>query len=197
VPDVGEDERLPRLGPADLDEDQRRLYDAFVGGPRQRQAGFFPVADADGVLSGPYRAMLLSPVAGAPLERLGRAVRYEVGLPARARELAILTVAHLMESEVEWQAHERLAVSVGVPEATVSSLRAGAPVFADAAGDALVHRFVSRLLRDHRVDDATFSAVAATFGRDGAFELLVTAGYYQIVAHINNAYGLRPAGGPS
>jgi 4-carboxymuconolactone decarboxylase len=199
VPDVGDHERLPRLGPDDLDEDQKRLYDAFVGGPRQSQAGFFPVADADGVLSGPYRAMLLGPAAGAPLERLGRAVRYEVGLPARARELAILTVAHLMESEVEWQAHERLALSVGVPEKTVRSLQAGTPVFGAEGSDGLVHRFVSQVLRDHRVDDDTFSAVEATFGRAGAFELLVTAGYYQIVAHINNAYDLRPAAtsGPS
>jgi alkylhydroperoxidase family enzyme len=190
---VPDDERLPRVGPDGLDDEQRQLYAVFVDGPRQSQAGFFPVADADGVLSGPYRAMLESPAAGGPLERLGRAVRYEVGLPDRARELAILTVARLQDSEVEWQAHERLALSVGVPEETVTSLWAGAPTFTDET-DADVHRFARQLLQDHRVDDAAFAAVQQRFGRDGLFELVVTIGYYQIVAHVNNAYGLRPAG---
>jgi 4-carboxymuconolactone decarboxylase len=194
---VGDGERLPRLRPDDLDAAQRDLHATFVDGPRQSQAGFFPVADADGVLSGPYRAMLLSPAAGAPLERLGRAVRYEVGLPDRARELAILTVARLSDSEVEWQAHERLALSVGVPEATVRSLWAGAPAFGgddDGELDALVHGFARQLLQDHRVGDATFAAAQEAFGRAGVFELVATIGYYQTIAHINNAYALRPAG---
>lgn len=192
---MGDGERLPLLRPDDLDAAQRDLHATFVGGPRQSQAGFFPVADADGVLSGPYRAMLLSPAAGAPLERLGRAVRYEVGLPDRVRELAILTVARLSDSEVEWRAHERLALSVGVPEATVRSLWAGAPAFDDEL-DAVVHRFARQLLQDHRVDDATFTAAQEAFGRAGVFELVATIGYYQTIAHVNNAYALRPAGRP-
>lgn len=186
------DVRLPLMRADALDERQRRLYETFVGGPRQSQASFFPVADANGVLSGPYRAMLLSPLAGSPLERLGRAVRYETEVPDRVRELAILTVAQLMDSEMEWQAHERLALSLGVPEATVTSLKTGRPEF-ESDTDAAVYGFARQLLLDHHVDDATFLAAEEHLGRAGVFELLVAIGYYQIIAHINNAYDLVPA----
>ena len=181
--------RLPDHRPEDLDADQRDLYDVFVSGPRQSQAQFFPVTGESGVLSGPYNAMLLSPGVGAPLERLGRAVRYETRLPDRVRELVILTVATLTESAVEWQAHEALALSVGVPEGTVSTLRTGAPSFSDET-DALVHAFVQQLLDRHEVEDSTFAAVRTELGLPGVLELVATAGYYQVVAHVNNAFDL-------
>jgi len=183
--------RLPRCGRADLDQAQRDLYDTFVGGPRQSQAGFFPVADDDGVLSGPYRAMLLSPALGAPLERVGRAVRYEAALSDRLREVVILTVAHLNESDVEWHAHEALALSVGVPQATVNSLRSATPTF-ESDEDALVHEFVRSLLMDHAVDDGLFRRLEERMGLGRTFEVVATAGYYQVIAHINNTFGLLP-----
>lgn len=186
------DNRLPDLLPPDLDDHQRALYDAFVGGPRQTQANFFPVADAQGRLSGPYRAMLLSPSLGAPMERVGRAVRYEAALPARMRELIILTVAHINQSAVEWQAHEKLAGAEGVPDGTVDSLRSGEPTFSDPA-DADIHEFVHELLTRHTVDDDLFERVRSRIGLPGIFEVVATAGYYQFIAHVNNAFGLEPS----
>lgn len=180
--------RLPRVGPEELDGDRRALYDVFVGGPRQSESSYFPVADSDGVLSGPYRAMLLSPALGAPLERLGRAVRYDAALPPRLRELIILTVAQLTGSQVEWAAHEGLALASGVPEETVQTLREGAPTFL-ADNDLLVHSFVRRLLVDHEVEDGLFEALRDRLGLPSTFEVVATAGYYQTIAHINNAFG--------
>lgn len=179
--------RLPRLLRGELDAEQQALYDTFVSGPRQDQSTFFAVTEPDGALSGPYRAMLLGPAVGSPLERLGRAVRYETGLPARCRELAILTVAHLTDSDVEWRAHEQLALASGVPQASVSAVRRSSPAF-ESEVDTLVHGLARDLLESHRVEEATFRAAEATFGRAGLFELIVTIGYYQVIAHINNAY---------
>jgi len=183
--------RLPELPVELLSPSQRALYDTFVNGPRQTQAGFFPVAGPDGRLSGPYHAMLLSPALGAPLERLGRSVRYEGSLDARLRELVILTVAHLNESEVEWQAHEALALSEGVPRATVDTLRSPDPQF-ESDQDELVHEFVRSLLADHVVDDDLFDRMRESLGTGPVFEVVATAGYYQVIAHINNAFGLLP-----
>jgi 4-carboxymuconolactone decarboxylase len=184
--------RLPKLGRADLNSGQVALYDAFVEGPRQSQASFFPVADSEGVLSGPYRAMLLSPALGAPLERLGRAVRYEASIPERMREMAILTVAKAMDSDVEWQAHEGMALAAGVPERTVQTLRAGSPEF-ESADDELAHQFTLALLEQHEVDDAMFAVLERRYGLSGSFELIATIGYYQVIAHINNAFALDKA----
>lgn len=183
------DPRLPRFGPADLDDDQRALYDTFVEGPRQGHSSFFAVADAEGVLSGPYRAMLLSPALGAPLERLGRAVRYEAVLDARVRELAILVVASCTRCAVEWQAHESLALSVGVPQRTVTTLKEGQPEFPDPV-DAEIYAFTRDLVVDNAVSDTAYDAVWARYGSSGVFELVTTIGYYHVIAHVNNAFGL-------
>ncbi|RAJ56571.1 4-carboxymuconolactone decarboxylase [Streptomyces sp. Amel2xB2] len=179
--------RLPRLTPEELTPDQDTLYRTIVGGPRQQHASFFPVADEEGVLSGPYRAMLLSPGVGTALERLGVAVRYRSELPLWARELAILTVAVHTDCPVEWRAHEELARSSGVPEETIRSLHTETPVLSGQEARA-VYGFVTGLLRENRVAESTFREVEALWSTAGVFELVVTAGYYQIIAFVNNAF---------
>ncbi len=178
--------RLPRLTPDELTADQTRLYRAFTEGPRQQQASFFPVADQDGVLSGPYRAMLLSPTVGAALERLGVSVRYHSHLPAWARELAILTVACHCRCPVEWRAHEELARASGVPDVTIESLPTGSPTLVgDDAG--VTHAFVRALL-EHHVPDDVFGEAEELWSKAGVFELVATVGYYQIIAGINHTF---------
>lgn len=184
--------RLPELAPGRLDGEQKELYDVFAGGQRQSEASYFPVVDRDGILSGPYRAMLLSPTLGRPLERLGRAVRYEAAIPGRVRELTILTVALATENEVEWAAHEGLAAARGVPEETIATLRDPHPAFVDSS-DELVHRVVRSLLTEHSISDELFRQTEDMLGTGGVFELVVTAGYYQTIAHINTAFALRVA----
>jgi 4-carboxymuconolactone decarboxylase len=181
-------DRLPRLPKEELTSPQHELYERITGGPRQKHATFFPVAGEDGVLSGPYRAMLLSPVVGTALERVGVTVRYESGLPARVRELAILMVACHCRCAVEWQAHEALARSSGVPDVTVDALRTGDPTL--IGDDTVTYAFVHELLADNRVTDDTFGRAVELLSLSGVFELIVTVGYYQIIAGVNNAFDL-------
>lgn len=181
--------RLPRRTDDELDPAQRALRETFISGPRQSESNFFPVSGENGQLSGPYRAMLQAPIAGAPLERLGRAIRYEIALDPCLREIAVLTVALLQESAVEWVAHEALARASGVPDATIDSLSSDDPVFENPLHSD-VHHFVVELLKRHDVPDPLFGRLSEQLGEAGLFELLATAGYYQVIAHINNAYRL-------
>lgn len=174
------------MTPDELTADQTRLYKAFTEGPRQQQASFFPVADQDGVLSGPYRAMLLSPEVGAALERVGVAVRYHSGVPAWARELAILMVATHCRCPVEWRAHEELARASGVPDVTIESLMTGSPTLVGRDAE-ITHAFVRELL-DHHVTDGTFGDAEALWSKAGVFELVATVGYYQTIAGINHTF---------
>ena len=68
--------RLPQLTPAELPVEQRRLYDAIVGGPRAAGPQLFELSDEQGRLNGPFGAMLLSPPVGGALQSLGAAIRY-------------------------------------------------------------------------------------------------------------------------
>jgi 4-carboxymuconolactone decarboxylase len=175
------------LTTVDLTDQQLALYRTIVDGPRQRDAGAFAVADQDGVLSGPYRAMLLSPAVGAALERVGVAVRYHASLPPAVRELAILLVATHCRCPVEWRAHEQLARQAGVPEQTIASLHTDSPALLDEPAE-VGYAFVRQLLTTHRVADDVFARAVALWTRAGVFELVATVGYYQLIAGINNAF---------
>jgi 4-carboxymuconolactone decarboxylase len=91
--------RLPILTPADLDDQQRVLYNAIAGGPRAAGPRLFALTDAAGRLNGPFNAMLFAPEVGTALQELGTAIRYRSSLTARIREMAILAVA------AHWDGH--------------------------------------------------------------------------------------------
>lgn len=169
--------RLAALVPDGLSAEQRALYDAILDGPRG--PGF---AAADGHLSGPFNAMLHNPAIGSPLARLGEALRYGGRLPARARELAILTVAAAYRSEFEWYAHAPIAESLGVEAAVVADIRGGRrPRLEDAAEQATVD-VVRAVLGREDLDDAAYARAAALVGEDGLVELTTLVGYYGILA---------------
>lgn len=180
--------RLPDLPPEHLTPEQAELYRTFTEGPRQQHASFFAVTDDNGILSGPYRAMLLSPDVGSTLEQVGVAVRYRSGLPSWARELSILMVACHCRCPVEWHAHERLARAAGVPEATIESLGTENPALLDEQAE-VTYAFVAELL-DHHVSDGTYADAEALWSKAGVFELVATVGYYQLIAGINHAFAL-------
>ncbi|WP_284741547.1 carboxymuconolactone decarboxylase family protein [Amycolatopsis sp. RTGN1] len=171
--------RLPRLSPADLDDDQRALREAIAGGPRA--GGPFPLTDAAGALTGPFNAMLFAPPAGQALQRLGAAVRYETALPDRVRELAILAVAARWDCAFERYAHEPAARAAGVTGAQLAAIAARTPPAGLDEGEAAALRFVLALL-DGDVDDVTYAECVPIIGNRVAVELTTLVGYYATLA---------------
>ena len=51
-----------------------------------------------------------------------------------------------------------------------------------AADEELVYSFISELYKTHQVSDARFAEVKKAFGERGMVDLVITAGYYQIVS---------------
>ena len=116
--------RLPDLTPADLDDEQRALYDDIVGGPRGSGPQHFALTTADGALTGPFGVMVHEPALGRPLQELGSAIRYATGLTDRVREIAILAVAAATGSAFEQHAHERVGRAVGLTDDELAALAA-------------------------------------------------------------------------
>jgi 4-carboxymuconolactone decarboxylase len=174
--------RLPRPTPDQLDDEQRRLYEAITSGSRANGPWTVPLADADGRLAGPFNAMLLSPAIGDALQRLGAAIRYDGRLTDRSREIAILAVAARWQCAFEQRVHEPLAAQAGVSHAELDALRAGHPLDLDDPVESAVLRTTRHLL-DHRdLDDDRYREATDTFGADQLFELTTLIGYYSTLA---------------
>lgn len=183
-------ERLRRLTPGELTDDQTAVYEAITGGPRRSAAGGTGgtggMTDAAGGLYGPFNAMLLSPPLGNALQALGAAIRYQSALSSRIREMAILTVADFHDSAFERHAHEEIALRSGLSATELARLRsAGTPSASPDQADQteeIALRAVRALLREHDLDDDLYAQARNVLGDEGLFELSTLVGYYSTLA---------------
>lgn len=173
--------RLEPIRPEEQDEDQRALHASITGGPRASGPQHFALTTADGALTGPFNAFLLSPGLGGALERLGAAVRYETHLTDRTRELAILAVAAHWSSTFEWSAHEGVGRAAGVTDAELEALRRGEVPALDDEQERAATELV-RCLLDGDVADEDWRRWARPLGRQVVFELCTLVGYYSTLA---------------
>ncbi|MFI1988507.1 carboxymuconolactone decarboxylase family protein [Actinoplanes sp. NPDC020271] len=173
--------RLPRFRPEELDDEQRAVYDAIADGPRASGSAF-RLVDEDGGLEGPFNAMLLQPALGGALQQLGSAVRYRTALTTRAREIAILTVARVQQSDFERYAHEAVATAAGFTASEVNGLRHGdVSAFPDPA-DRLVLDLATALAERGDLTGDEFASARDHLGLPVLFELTTLIGYYCTLA---------------
>lgn len=174
-------ERLPRLTPGDLTEEQEEVYRSITGGPRAQGKQLFPLTDADGALTGPFGVMLHAPALGVALQEVGAAIRYRTDLSARSREVAILLVAVATDSEFEWYAHSRVGASVGLTPDELDALRQGR-FTSDDPGEEAVARLSVALLEGRALDDGEYALYDAVLGSRAIVEVVVLVGYYRLLA---------------
>jgi 4-carboxymuconolactone decarboxylase len=173
--------RIPRFDPNRLDERQRRLYAAIVGG-RAEVAATVPLTDEAGHLAGPFNAMLLSPDIGMALQELGTAIRYRTVLSPRSRELAILVVAAHWQCEFELDAHTLIGAQAGLTGAELDALRAGAPLWLRDDEEAAVLAATRSLVRTADMGPSEYDAAATALGTAKLFEVSALVGYYSLLA---------------
>lgn len=160
-----------------LDDDQKRIFDAIVNGPR-------------GVVEGPLLVWLQSAGLADKAQALGAFCRFGTSLPPRLSELAIITTGAFWTSGFEWTTHAPIAEEAGIDPAAIEAIRTGAaPVFA-REDEALVHEFAMALHRDHRVDDALYARAEAVIGLRAVVELVGILGYYTLICMTINAFNV-------
>ena len=101
--------RIKLFDPADMNEQQRQVYESIVNGPRGR-------------LVGPLRAVLRLPKLAFYWSGLGEYLRYSTAIPARLTELSILVTARHWNSQVEWEIHSSEGRAAGIPEDIISAI---------------------------------------------------------------------------
>src|SRR5229473_3043941 len=108
------------------------------------------IVQSRGALQGPFTMFLHCPELAGRLAHLGAFVRFEGSLDMRVRVLAAMTVARELDAVYVWGAQTGGARRLGVPETTITVIRAkhsrGIP-----PEDAQIVDFTRELIRKHRV----------------------------------------------
>ncbi|MGZ5117236.1 MAG: carboxymuconolactone decarboxylase family protein [Burkholderiales bacterium] len=176
--------RVSKVDRESLSRDERRFFDA-VAAIRRRP------------ISGPFIVLMnSSPDLAARFAHLGhyfhaRGQADESIVPIRVRSFISLIGSRLLQSPYEWAAWVNWALDAGVPQRTVDAIREGQRLDLDPT-DRLVNEFCSQLVsHDHRVGGAVFDAARAHFGVQGLVELVVTLGYFAMIALPLNAFEIE------
>ena len=163
-----------------LDETRQALYDHILATR--------PLLRADGGIPGPFNAYLRAPAVGTHIDRLGRALHTETGIPAQLRELAILIVAVEWRAQFEWFAHAPVAQRDGVdPDVVQAIYDRREPTFS-SADEATIYRFVTELLTTKRVSPASYELALSLLGETGVVELVALLGQYVLVSMVLNTF---------
>src|SRR5215813_9725707 len=98
-----------------MSDDQKRVYDAVISGPRGR-------------LQGPLRAALHRAELADKWQQLGELLRYRTSLPPQLSELAILVTARHCNCQLEWFIHAEMARKAGLADSIIEDVRTGRPI---------------------------------------------------------------------
>jgi Carboxymuconolactone decarboxylase family len=164
--------RLPFVQRQDTDVSAKRLFDIFVGTTQTSPTD---------TITGPLAfATYNVPVALALLDLHDGAVGKSSTLDTHVRELAILVACRETNYNLEWNGHEPSAVKAGIDPKVIDVVRNNGALTGVPAADAAVINFGRQLLRDRKMDSATFAKAVELFGSHGAMDLVAVMSTYAV-----------------
>jgi 4-carboxymuconolactone decarboxylase len=170
--------RLPVVKREQLDEDGKKVYDHVAGGTGKTASP-----------TGPASVGLYSPGAAEPLRTLNEYLRRKgnlLGTPIT--ELAILVAAREGDSQYVWSAHEPAALKAGIPQPVIDVVKYNKAISGAGEKETVVIRVGRQLLREHKLDSATFAKAVELFGKQGTVELVTLMGDYMLNSLVTNAF---------
>ena len=174
--------RIKKILPTEMNEAQLKIYKDITTGERAKNSADFSLVGEDGGLEGPFNAMLLNPVIGDTLQRLGTALRYHGQLSDRSREIAILVVAAYWKSPFEQRAHEHFGACIGLSQEEIQSLHSGNNLIFENEEEAAVLWATRLLLHTGRLDQEQYVGITKYLHPEKIFELTTLIGYYSLLA---------------
>jgi 4-carboxymuconolactone decarboxylase len=171
--------RTPRVAPLadeELDEQQRELLSGVVVPGAGRTENIFRTLVRH---PGLFRKWM--PFGGKLLN--GK-------VPARERELAVLRVGWLCQSEYEWGQHVPIGRRAGLTDDEIARIPAGpkAPGWSDL--DVTILRATDELHEDACVSDATWERLSQVYDDKQLIELVMVIGHYHLVSMALNTFGV-------
>ena len=160
--------RIPLVAPEDLSPHMAELYRTSPGGKLNI-----------------FRLHAHAPTVFPGYSEMAMAIFTALDVPPLERELVVLIVAKVEDCEYEWAQHAQIAASMGIPQEQIDAIANGdftAAVFSER--EKALFEFARQTIKNVRVDDDAYNAVAAFYSHRQIVELLFTIGSYMMLARI-------------
>ncbi len=112
-------------------------------------------------------------------------------VPPREREILILRIGWLCQSEYEWAQHVRIGKRAGLTDDEIRGISEGADSARLNAADRLLVRATDELHQDACVSDATWQALSQVYTQSQLVDLVFTVGQYNLVSMALNSFGVQ------
>jgi 4-carboxymuconolactone decarboxylase len=123
---------------------------------------------------------------------LGQFVLNGSSLPPREREIVMLRMGWLCQSEYEWAQHARIGkAQAGLSNDDVHRIAEGPAAAGWSDFERTLLRMVDELRYDAMISDATWQALRTKYSDQQAIEALYTAAQYQLVSMALNSIGIQ------
>lgn len=174
--------RIANMKPSEMSPRQAEVYDSIASGPR-------------GKVEGPLNVWLKNPDLASRAQALGAYCRFHSSLSPRLSELIILVVGAHWASGFEWFIHAPIGREAGLRPEDIESIRIGTVPALSSPDEAVIYKFTTELLRDHRVREDTYAQAKAVLGESALVDLVGIAGYYTLICMTINAFEVEAPGG--
>jgi 4-carboxymuconolactone decarboxylase len=143
---------------------------------------------------GLFRMVAHAQSAFEPWLRYSAALLRRLELDPLSRELAILQVAHLVDSPYEWSQHVAIAKAVGASDAQILAVETDREGEDDSLTDQqkLLLRFSREAILDGAASESSVAELSAAIGPRQVVELLLVLGNYTAIARLIASTGLEP-----
>ena len=156
--------------------------------PAQHQPVADDIVKVFGRIGGPFSMLLHSPKLAAKVLPLVPFVRDECIVEPNLRFPAILTAARENEAAYVWAAQVGQARKAGIRDDLIDLIRARGEISRLPAEEREVVDYARQLVRNRKVDQATFDALNKRHGSQWMVDLTATIGYFGFVSGIANAF---------
>ena len=112
-------------------------------------------------------------------------------LPPRDREILILRIGWLCQSEYEFGQHSMIGQHAGLTSEEISRITEGPEAKGWTAFEAALIRAVDELHSDAFVGDATWHALAEHYDEKQMIDLIMTVGMYNLISMALNSLGVQ------
>jgi len=112
-------------------------------------------------------------------------------LPPRDREILILRIGWLCQSEYEWAQHVRIGKNEGLTDDDIRRIYAGPDEPGLGDHDRLLLKAVDELHADAFISDTTWNALAKSYDTRQMMDLVFTVGQYNLVSMALNSFGVQ------